>query len=122
MTDATRPPNRRGGTDARNQTPTRRHRGYPHDACRLQKTSYYGARANTQVSHVTRYWHPTTALAGRWGVEYFRYLVSVCSLKSQPRAVAGHSGDRPPDPETLRADPPRLRHLLIQGNLCVVPR
>jgi hypothetical protein len=28
--------------------------------------------------------------------------------------------DRPPDPETLRKDPPRLHHILIQGNLCQV--
>jgi hypothetical protein len=44
--------------------------------------------------------------------------VRACSFESQPRAVAGHSGDRPPDPETLRKDPPRLHHILIQGNLC----
>jgi hypothetical protein len=41
--------------------------------------------------------------------------VGACSLKSQPRTAAGHSGDRPPDPETLRKNPPRLHHILIQG-------
>src|ERR671910_1296080 len=34
------------------------------------------------------------------------------------RAAAGHSGDRPPDLETLRANSSRLHHILIQGNLC----
>jgi hypothetical protein len=37
--------------------------------------------------------------------------------KANRKRVAGHSGDRPPDPETLRKDPPRLRHILIQGIL-----
>src|SRR6266511_3968859 len=40
----------------------------------------------------------------------------VASLASQP-TVAGHSGDHPPDPETLRAPPARPHHILIQGNL-----
>jgi len=35
-------------------------------------------------------------------------------------AVAGHSGDHPPDLETLRAEAARLHHILIQGNLCGV--
>jgi hypothetical protein len=42
---------------------------------------------------------------------------AACSFESQPRTVAGHSGDRPPDPETLRKEPPRLHQILIQGNL-----
>ena len=41
----------------------------------------------------------------------------VASLKSQP-TVAGHSGDHPPDLETLRATPARPHQILIQGNLC----
>jgi hypothetical protein len=40
----------------------------------------------------------------------------VASLASQP-TVARHSGDHPPDLETLRATPARLRQILIQGNL-----
>ena len=43
----------------------------------------------------------------------------VASLESQP-TVAGHSGDHPPDLETLRATPARLHQILIQGNLCAV--
>jgi hypothetical protein len=42
---------------------------------------------------------------------------AVSSLESQPRAVAGHYRDHPPEPETLRKDPPRLHHILIQGNM-----
>jgi hypothetical protein len=38
------------------------------------------------------------------------------SLGSQP-TVAGHSGDHPPDLETLRANPQRMHQILIQGNL-----
>src|SRR5258705_10911255 len=41
----------------------------------------------------------------------------VASLGSQP-TVAGHSGDHPPDLETLRATPARPRQILIQDNLC----
>src|SRR3954471_5306005 len=40
----------------------------------------------------------------------------VASLKSQP-TVAGHSGDHPPDLETLRATPARPHQIVIQGNL-----
>jgi hypothetical protein len=40
-----------------------------------------------------------------------------CGLSARNNAHSGHSGDRPPDPETLRKDPPRLHHILIQGNL-----
>lgn len=40
----------------------------------------------------------------------------VASLESQP-TVAGHSGDHPPDLETLRAPPARPHQILIQGNL-----
>ena len=40
----------------------------------------------------------------------------VASLKSQP-TVAVHSGDHPPDLETLRAAPARPQQILIQGNL-----
>jgi hypothetical protein len=43
---------------------------------------------------------------------------SLFARKPTAKQVAGHSGDRPPDPETLRKDPPRLHHILIQGNLC----
>ena len=39
----------------------------------------------------------------------------VASLGSQ--RVAGHSGDHPPDLETLRATPARPHQILIQGNL-----
>jgi hypothetical protein len=39
----------------------------------------------------------------------------VCSLENQP-TVAGHSGDHPPDLETLRATPARPHQILIQGN------
>src|SRR5215211_8834699 len=39
-----------------------------------------------------------------------------CSFESQPRAVAGHSGDDPPDLETLRPEAARLHHILIQGH------
>jgi len=38
----------------------------------------------------------------------------VASLGSQP-TVAGHSGDHPPDLETLRATPARPHQILIQG-------
>src|SRR3954463_7462651 len=38
------------------------------------------------------------------------------SLGSQP-TVAGHSGDHPPDLETLRATPARPHQILIQGIL-----
>src|SRR3954451_23909762 len=41
----------------------------------------------------------------------------VASLGSQP-TVAGHSGDHPPDLETLRATPARPHQILIQGILC----
>ena len=40
----------------------------------------------------------------------------VASLGSQP-TVAGHSGDHPPDLETLREQPARPHQILIQGNL-----
>src|SRR6476659_5890131 len=40
----------------------------------------------------------------------------VASLGNQP-TVAGHSGDRPPDLETLRATPARPHQIVIQGNL-----
>src|SRR3954464_10308841 len=40
----------------------------------------------------------------------------VASLGSQP-TVAGHSGDHPPELETLRATPARPHQILIQGNL-----
>src|SRR6478752_9326300 len=40
----------------------------------------------------------------------------VASLESQP-TVAGHSGDHPPDLETLRATPARPHQIVIQGNL-----
>jgi hypothetical protein len=40
----------------------------------------------------------------------------VASLESQP-TVAGHSGDHPPDLETLREQPARPHQILIQGNL-----
>src|SRR3954447_13117534 len=40
----------------------------------------------------------------------------VATLGSQP-TVAGHSGDHPPDLETLRATPARPHQILIQGNL-----
>ena len=40
----------------------------------------------------------------------------VASLGNQP-TVAGHSGDHPPDLETLRATPARPHQILIQGNL-----
>jgi hypothetical protein len=42
----------------------------------------------------------------------------VCSLENQP-TVAGHSGDHPPDLETLRATPARPHQILIQGFMCV---
>src|SRR3954452_3169920 len=41
----------------------------------------------------------------------------VATLGSQP-TVAGHSGDHPPDLETLRATPARPHQILIQGNMC----
>jgi hypothetical protein len=41
----------------------------------------------------------------------------IASLGNQPTA-AGHSGNHPPDLETLRAPPARLHQILIQGNLC----
>jgi hypothetical protein len=44
--------------------------------------------------------------------------VSAYSLESQPERAAGHSGDHPPEPGTVRA-PQRARiPSLIQGNLC----
>src|SRR4051812_11808677 len=43
----------------------------------------------------------------------------VASLGSQP-TVAGHSGDHPPDLETLRATPARPHQILIQGNMRAV--
>jgi hypothetical protein len=39
-----------------------------------------------------------------------------CSLESQP-TVAGHSGDHPPDLETLRATPARPHQILIQADM-----
>ena len=39
----------------------------------------------------------------------------VASLESQP-TVAGHSGDHPPDLETLREQPASPHQILIQGN------
>ena len=44
----------------------------------------------------------------------------VASLESQP-TVAGHSGDHPPDLETLREQPARPHQILIQGNLSLWP-
>src|SRR4051794_39649346 len=41
----------------------------------------------------------------------------VATLESQP-TVAGHSGDHPPDLETLRATPARPHQILIQGIMC----
>src|SRR5215203_4056274 len=41
----------------------------------------------------------------------------VASLGSQP-TVAGHTGDHPPDLETLRATPERPHQILIQGIIC----
>ncbi len=43
----------------------------------------------------------------------------VASLGNQP-TVAGHSGDHPPDLETLRATPARPHQIVIQGNLARV--
>jgi hypothetical protein len=44
----------------------------------------------------------------------------VASLGNQP-TVAGHSGDHPPELETLRATPARPHQILIQGIMCAPP-